>query len=122
MHSMDRYHRATLLNAARYHSHSTVFSTCKTRCISTIIPSGSTLFFMARSGPDTRQSLQEFMKANAKVTHVTICWVLYSAICVPPCENGVCDKPGTCICEPGWTASRCRIGKQQHNHDVSTHE
>ena len=48
---------------------------------------------MARSGPDTRQSLQEFMKANAKVTHVTICWVLYSAICVPPCENGVCDKP-----------------------------
>ena len=67
MHSMDRYHRATLLNAAWYHSHSTVFSTCKTRCISTIIPSGSTLFFMARSGPDTRQSLQEFMKANAKV-------------------------------------------------------
>ena len=50
--------------------------------------------------------MQENMKASA------ICWVLSSAVCVPPCENGVCNRPGTCVCEPGWTGSRCRTGKQ----------
>ena len=32
------------------------------------------------------------------------------AICLPPCENGVCDRPDNCTCEPGWTDERCRIG------------
>ena len=48
-------------------------------------------------------------------THVVVHWFLFSAVCVPPCENGVCDRPGTCICEPGWTGSRCRTGKQGYS-------
>jgi len=31
------------------------------------------------------------------------------AICLPPCVNGVCHRPDTCTCEPGWTDGRCRI-------------
>ena len=45
--------------------------------------------------------------------HITICLVLLLAICLPPCENGVCERPDICVCEPGWVGSRCRIGKEQ---------
>ena len=84
----------------------------KTLCLSTFIPSGSTLLFLGRSGPETRLSYKNLLKPTQRLTHVAICWVLSSAVCVPPCENGVCDRPGNCICEPGWTDSRCRTGKQ----------
>ena len=59
----------------------------------------------------TCQSYKSSHKPMQWSTHVAICWTLSSAVCDPPCENGVCDRSGNCTCEPGWTGSRCRIGK-----------
>ena len=89
------------------HNHSTVLSMkhTKIRCFSTFISSGPPFF---RSAHDTSQSYTNPWKQRC--TPVAICLVSSSAVCVPPCENGVCNRPGTCICEPGWTGSRCRTG------------
>ena len=97
-----------VVNAARYHTVQNIM------LLYPPIPSGSTLFFLGRSSPETSQSYKNLLKPTQRPTHVAICWVLSSAVCVPPCENGVCNRPGTCVCDPGWTGSRCRIGKQEY--------
>ena len=32
-------------------------------------------------------------------------------ICIPDCVNGNCSGPNVCLCNPGWTGSRCRVGQ-----------
>ena len=35
-----------------------------------------------------------------------ICLVL----CSPVCGNGYCVPTNSCVCNPGWTGDRCRLG------------
>ena len=37
--------------------------------------------------------------------------VLYTAICSPPCVNGECTAPDTCVCTEGWDGSTCDQGE-----------
>ena len=38
---------------------------------------------------------------------------LYTAVCGPPCVNGECTAPDTCVCTEGWNGSRCNQGEVQ---------
>ena len=33
-----------------------------------------------------------------------------TAVCDPPCTNGVCIDPGLCYCDRGWTGLDCLKG------------
>ena len=37
--------------------------------------------------------------------------MIFAAICVPACAHGTCAPTNTCVCDPDWTGTRCRIGK-----------
>ena len=44
-------------------------------------------------------------------TIVSCLHVLYTAICSPPCDNGECTAPDTCVCVEGWDGSTCDQGE-----------
>ena len=37
-------------------------------------------------------------------------YLLIIALCSPLCANGYCVQSNSCVCYPGWTGGRCRIG------------
>lgn len=48
---------------------------------------------------------------KSNVTNLLHFWVLHTAVCDPPCENGgQCLTSGYCSCAEGWTGKRCTEG------------
>ncbi len=41
--------------------------------------------------------------------------IRFAVICDPICENnGTCEYPGICVCDPGWTGGSCDKGECQY--------
>ena len=38
-------------------------------------------------------------------------FILSVVLCSPVCANGYCVQTNSCVCDPGWTGDRCRIGE-----------
>ena len=44
------------------------------------------------------------------MTSIGVLIFYFIVFCTPPCSRGICTSNNNCVCDPGWTGSRCRTG------------